>query len=187
MEAAVIKLSETIQRSMSQTDWVAILSVIFSGFSLLGIVFLLIERYERKRPYLQASFELIRGNSVCIVIRNVGEVPAVLKTIKFSRDFVDQLDVIGKEHTSDKENLSISIHPGQKWVIPLNDNTANVMKQSIKTLRVTLEYSKRNKKRLFSEPETIDFGDYSNMLVYISDIDELRKEIKRLTDVLEDR
>jgi hypothetical protein len=56
----------------------------------------------------------------------------------------------------------------------------------VKVLHITLKYSKRKRKKLYSEVEVIDFGDYSDMLLYISDIDELRQEIKKLTDVLEE-
>jgi hypothetical protein len=114
MEAAVARLSEIIRQSMNKADVLGIISVVLSSFSIIVIAVLLIERFERKRPYLQASFELIRSNSACIVIRNVGEVPAILKAWQFNSDFVDQLDTIGKKIIRDREDLCISIYPGQK-------------------------------------------------------------------------
>lgn len=59
---------------------------------IVTLAFLLIERAEKKRPYLEISFELVRSILACVVIRNVGEVPAELKSMNFNNEFIKQLD-----------------------------------------------------------------------------------------------
>lgn len=50
------------------------------------------ERSEGNRPYVQISFELIRSSLACIVIRNVGDVPLSIKSLSFSKDFINQIN-----------------------------------------------------------------------------------------------
>lgn len=59
----------------------SVISAICSVISLIAIIMLIIDRIERKRPYLQVSSELLRSNLACVVIRNVGEVPAKIALI----------------------------------------------------------------------------------------------------------
>ena len=60
------------------SDVMAFVSAVCSVISLITIIILLIERAEKKRPYLQISFELVKSSLVCLVIRYVGETPATL-------------------------------------------------------------------------------------------------------------
>lgn len=165
-------------------DWAAI-SAICSVISLIGIIVLLKERSEKKRPYLQVSFELVKSSLVCLVIRNVGEAPAQLKSISFNPDFVKQLPAQAQKNASDRENLNISIHPKQQWVLCLDVITPTVLQYRNTRLEVSLSYTAKGKKRKrYNETEMIDFNDYSGFLVYISEIDELRGEVKNLTNAV---
>lgn len=49
-----------------------------------------------------------------------------------------------------------------------------------KSLRINYEYSKIGKKRKYKESTDVDFTQYSRMLVYVSEIDELRSQNKKL-------
>ena len=60
------------------------------------------------------------------------------------------------------------------------------MRYEDKRLEITLKYSKHNHKKLYSETETINFEDYNKFLVYISEVDELKEEIKKLTKGVND-
>ena len=143
----------------------------------------MIERIERKRPYLQATFELVKSNLVCIVIRNTGEVTAKLKEIYFSENFVKQLPKNGQYNAQNNDHLNISIHPNQQWVLYLGVITPEVMHYEDKRLEITMKYSKYNRKKLYSETETIN---YDKFLVYISEVDELKEEIQKLTKGVND-
>ena len=77
--------------SLTFSDVMAFVSAACSVISLITIIILLIERAEKKRPYLQISFELVKSSLICLVIRNVGEVSATLKALKFNPDFVKQM------------------------------------------------------------------------------------------------
>ena len=46
-------------------------------------------------------------------------------------------------------------------------------------------YSAKGKKKKYKEKEIVEFKDYSGFLVYISEMDEMRGEIKKLGATLE--
>ena len=166
-------------------DWASAVSAICSVVSLLAIVVLLKERNEKQRPYLQVSFELVKSSLVCLVIRNVGETPAQLKEILFNEDFVEQLPESAKDHAKDRRNLNISIYPKQQWVLCLDVITPTVLNYQNTQLEITYTYLAKGKKHKYTEIETIDFMDYSGFLVYISQMDELTNQVKKLGDGLE--
>ena len=62
---AINRLAEAIEDSNGSTDYAAIVSAICSAISLVAILFLIIERHEKKRPYLLVSFELKRSSKKC--------------------------------------------------------------------------------------------------------------------------
>jgi len=168
-------------KNANQFDWLSLIEVAVSSISLVAIVILLIERREKKRPYLQVSFELIKSNLVCLTIKNVGEVPAVLNAVKFSKEFIEQLPERGKKHVLDKSCLSLTFYPKQQWVICLEVIAPDVVNYNTTKLDVTLTYTPKGKRKKYNETELIDFLDYSDFLVYISEIDELKEELKKLT------
>ena len=100
MESLLKELIEVIEKnnSFSLMDAINILSVVAAWIT---IWFLLRERSEQNRPYLQVSFELIRSNLTCVVLRNTGNVPLSVKELQFDREFIEQLperDRKGLEH-----------------------------------------------------------------------------------------
>lgn len=163
-------------------DWASIISAICSTISLVTIAVLLIERREKKRPYLQISFELIRSSLVCLVIRNVGEVPALLKEITFNPEFVKQMPMVAQKNAKNRTNLNISLHPKQQWVLCLDETTMNVLKYQNTRLEVGYAYSAKGKRKAkYRDTEVIEFTDYERFMVYISEIDDLKYEIRSLT------
>ena len=105
VENLIQELIDAVNRNAQISGW-EILTSICSVISLVAIVILLIERKEKKRPYLQITFELIRDNLVCLVLRNVGETPAILRKISFSERFVKQLPSGGQTHLRNRDDLS---------------------------------------------------------------------------------
>jgi hypothetical protein len=178
MEDLMRELIDVLRDTNGGLDWASIISAICSVISLTAIIILLKERSEKKRPYLQASFELIRSSLTCIVIRNVGEVPARLFGIIFS-DFIKQLPQKVQDRLGNMSNINISIYPKQQLVICLDVITADILKFTDNKLKIVLKYSsvvnKHTKK--YIEDSEITFGDYAGFLIYISETDELRKSI----------
>lgn len=165
--------------SLTFSDVMAFVSAACSVISLVTIIILLIERAEKKRPYLQISFELVKSSLVCLVIRNVGEVPATLKELKFNPDFVKQMSAKAQSQAKDRTGLNISIHPKQQWVLCLDEITPTVLQYQNTQLEVSYVYTAKGKQRpKYKDTEIIDFNDYSGFLIYISEVDELRDEEK---------
>ena len=180
VEKLIQELIDAVNRNAQISGW-EILTSICSVISLVAIVILLIERKEKKRPYLQITFELIRDNLVCLVLRNVGETPAILRKISFSERFVKQLPSGGQTHLRNRDDLSLTLYPNQQWVIDLDVISSTVFQYECHTLDVTLEYSKPGQnRRRYKETSSICFDDYMSFLVYISETDELRKAIKSM-------
>lgn len=186
MEEALLQVAQAIQENNNQFDWPSAISAVCSIISLLAIVILLVERFERKRPYLQVSFELLKSSLVCIVIRNIGETPAILRQISLDENFVQQLPPLGQENVKGRDNLNISIHPKQQWVLCLDVITQEVLEYQNTKLNIQLKYtSKGHSRKQYIESETVNFNDYSGFLVYISEIDELRNEVRNLVGTLD--
>lgn len=170
-----------IQQMKSEIDWASIISYACSVISLIAIIILLKEHMERKRPYLKVSLELIRNNLACLIIRNVGEVEANLNSIKFNNEFIKQLSEYDPKAIEDREDLEISINPGKKWIITLGATIPDIQKYYNKKLEITLSYLNMNKKRKYEEKNVVNFNDYGMFLLYISEMDELKKEITSLS------
>ncbi len=182
---AINRLAEAIENSNSSMDYAAIVSAVCSVISLVAILLLLIERHEKKRPYLLVSFELKRSNLACLVIRNVGEVSAKLSEITFNESFRKQLPQKAQEKIEDRSSLNVSIHPKQQWVIALDVTFGEAMKYKESELSVVIKYCASGKKKTYTETNRIDFQDYKHFLIYISEIDELKKEINSVAQTLQ--
>lgn len=153
--------------------------------SIITIIFLLIDKYSKGRPYLQVSIEMIRSSLACVVIKNVGEVPLSLKKITFDDEFIDQLPEHAQKYFKDTKINNLLLHPGSKWVMcfgtSINDILNNYDK---KTVLIKYEYTKLNRKKVYREEYLADFEQISHFLVYISEIDELSNEVKKSTNEL---
>lgn len=161
------------------------ITAICSVISLVSILLLLLDRKERHRPYLQATFELKRSSLACITIKNVGEVPAYLTGLSFNDEFIKQLSQSDIARLGNRNDLQLTIFPGQQWVISLDIITSDIFKFKNRILKVKMIYKYNRKKiRKFKEESIVDFDDYKYFMVYISDINELRETLRKTNDEL---
>ena len=63
--------------------------------------------------------------------------------------------------------------------------TPTVLTYENTKLEISYVYSAKGKKKKYKECEVVEFKDYSGFLVYISEMDEMRGEIKKLGATLE--
>lgn len=156
--------------------------------SIITIIFLLIDKYSKGRPYLQVSIEMIRSSLACVVIKNVGEVSLSLKKITFDKKFIKQLPKNDQKHFNNTKINDLLLHPGTKWVICFGTTINNILNNyDKKNVLIKYEYTKLNKKQVYKEEYLADFEQVSNFLVYISEIDELSSEVKKSTKELSDK
>lgn len=145
------------------------------------IVFLLLERREKARPYLHVSFEPVRSTLACVVIRNTSSTPATLNFLSFNEDFLKQLKQETQLKLKNFEKTTMTIFPGKLFVISFDVNVFDILKDfENKIVSIDITYSKLNSKKYYSENIAIDFEDYSGILVYLSELDEF----KQVTDKL---
>lgn len=180
MEQLIRELIQSVD-SLNKFSWSDLISLVSLIGAWITIFFLIKDKVENKRSYLQITFELVRDNLTCIVLRNVGNVPLELKKIKFDEDFVNQLPERERTGLIDNKINNMKIFPGKQWIICLGVIVPEILENyEIKSLRIDYEYSKIGKKRKYKESTDVDFIQYSRMLVYVSEIDELRSQNKKL-------
>ena len=190
MEQKMDELIKSIN-NLSGFSWSDLINLIALIGSWITIFLLLKEKYENNRPYLQISFELVRSNLTCIVLRNVGKVPLVLTNIHYDEAFINQLDERDRKYLNDNKINKLTIFPGKEWIVCLGVIVPDIWNNfDKKLLSVDYEYKKLNGIRKYKENTEIDFEQYSRFLVYISEIDELmqvNKKIESNTKSLEKR
>lgn len=180
MEQLIRELIQSVD-NLNKFSWSDLISLVSLIGAWITIFFLIKDKIENKRPYLQITFELVRDNLTCIVLRNVGNVPLELKQIKFGEDFVNQLPERERSGLIDNKINNMKIFSGKQWIICLGVIVPEILENyEIKSLRIDYEYSKIGKKRRYKETTDVDFTQYSRMLVYVSEIDELRNQNKKL-------
>ena len=190
MEQKMDELIKSIN-NLSGFSWSDLISLIALIGSWITIFLLLKEKYENNRPYLQISFELVKSNLTCIVLRNVGKVPLVLTNIHYDEEFINQLDERDRKYLNDNKINKLTIFSGKEWIVCLGVIVPDILNNfDKKILNVDYEYRKLNGIRKYKENTEIDFEQYSRFLVYISEIDELmqvNKKIESNTKNLEKR
>lgn len=180
MEETINRLILAVENlnGISIGDIIAILSLLASWVT---IAFLLKDKFENSRPYLQITFELIRSNLTCVVVRNVGKVPLTIKNIKFDEEFIKQLPERERKGLEKNRINNMNIFPDKQWVICLGVIVPEILeKYENKILKIKYSYSGLNKKKVYHESIEIDFEQYSRFLVYISEIDELKEVNKKI-------
>lgn len=186
------RLVEAVEKLNSSPSWDIIISLLALIASWITIAFLLIERQEKNRPYLQISFELVRSTLACIVLRNTGSCPLEIKSLAFSQSFTQQLSSKVQDRLNKKNKTSIAVFPNRQWVISFDVNVFEILNEfEEKEIEITYCYSKIGKcKRKYKEKISIDFEEYRGILNYISELDEfknsvdiLNKSVLKLIDV----
>lgn len=158
MEELLERLVIAVEQQNSAFPWDNVISILALIASWITIFFLLKERSEKNRPYMQISFELVRSTLACVVLRNVGTVPLEVKSLTFNETFTKQLQTKTQERLKRKESTSIVIFPGQKWIISFDTNVFNIINEfNEKTVRIGYKYSKYRKNKSYNEVIEIDF------------------------------
>jgi hypothetical protein len=128
------------------------------------------------------------GKMVCnfrekrLAKNNVGECPLEVSSIKLSEEFVKQLPQKTQERVASLEKSEIKIFPKRFYVFSLDVITGTIIKDyNIKKLTIDYKYKKLGKyRKKYKEQTTIDFSQYATMLIYISEIDELKGSVDNL-------
>lgn len=86
-------------------------------------------------PYLQISFELIKSNLTCLVIRNFGKTPLKLTNILlYDEEFIKQLPESEQKYLNNKID-DLIIFPGNKWIVCLGVIVPEILTNLIKKVR----------------------------------------------------
>ena len=56
----MLRIAEALERQMAFPQWDTIIQILSVVAAWITIIFLLVERKNKERPYLQISFELVR-------------------------------------------------------------------------------------------------------------------------------
>lgn len=186
MEELLERLVIAVEQQNAAFPWDSVISLLALIASWITIFFLLRERSEKNRPYMQISFELVRSTLACVVLRNVGTVPLEVKSLIFNESFTKQLQEKTQKRLKKKETTSIVIFPGQKWVISFDTNVFNIIKDfDEKTVKIEYKYYKYGKKKSYDEKIEIDFSEYGGFLDYISEVDEFKNSVDNLKKSME--
>ncbi len=117
MDEKIVELLERIAIALEQQNGIPIWEILINIIPWIGVLvtigFLFGEQIEKKRPYLEISFELVRSSMTCLVIRNVGNVSAELKSMKFNSEFVEQLKKSKIQSLEKKKEMKVAIFPGR--------------------------------------------------------------------------
>ena len=167
----------------SWSEGVAILSLLSSWIT---IWFLLRDHIAENRPYIQVSFELIRSNLACVVIRNTGKVPVSLCNITFDKDFIKQLPDSEEKRLFENGITDMKIFPDKYWVMCLGVIVPKILEYENTVLKVDFSYRRIGRRKEYKESTIVDFKQYAKCLVYISEIDELREVDKRMASDVAD-
>lgn len=185
MEEILRELIVVIQES-NAFSWKDVISMMSVVASWITIWFLLKERAESNRPYLQITFELIRSNLTCVVLRNTGNVPLTINKLHFDEKFINQLPEREREGLKNNKISNMTIFPGKRWIVCLGVIIPDILeKYNKKTLKIDYTYTRFKRKKKYEESVEIDFEQYGRCLVYISDIDELRNVNKQIVNEIE--
>lgn len=181
MEELFERLVIAVEQQNSAFPWDSVISILALIASWVTIFFLLKERSEKNRPYMQISFELVRSTLACVVLRNVGTVPLEVKSLTFNETFTKQLQTKTQDRLKKKESTSIMIFPGQKWIVSFDTNVSNIINDfKEKTVKIDYRYFKYGKKKPYDDKIEIDFSEYAGFLDYISEVDEFKNSVDNL-------
>lgn len=186
MEELFERLIIAVEQQNSAFPWDSVISILALIASWVTIFFLLKERSEKNRPYMQISFELVRSTLACVVLRNVGTVPLEVKSLTFNETFTKQLQTKTQDRLKKKESTSIMIFPGQKWIVSFDTNVSNIINDfKEKTVKIDYRYFKYGKKKPYDDKIEIDFSEYAGFLDYISEVDEFKNSVDNLKKSME--
>lgn len=169
----------------SCSDFISCLSLFVS----IGTLFLLfLERAEDHRPHLQITFELIRGDLACIVLRNNSKVPLRVKNISFDPQFLSQIPDYRRQKLMHNNISDLILYPSQMQVLGLDVAVSTILNEfDLKLLRIDYVYCRLKRKQKYSETATIDFEQYGKCLCYVSEIDELKRVVEKILKTVKEQ
>lgn len=183
----LLRLIQAIETQNAFPQWDPIITFLALIASWIAIAFLLIERYEKNRPYLQISFEPVRSTLACIVLRNTGNCALDVKSLVFSDEFIRQLPEAKQEQLREKVRTNITIFPARQWVISFDVNVFDILNRfDRRSVRVDYVYTKHFRAKSYKEHTVVDFAEYSGMLVYSSESDEFKRGLDKLSRAISD-
>lgn len=118
MEELMKQLIDSVN-NLGKFSWNEAIALFSLFAAWITIVLLLKDKFESKRPYLQITFELVRDNLTCIVLRNVGNVPLEIKKLNLDESFVKQLPKGEQEGLLNNNISKMKIFPNKQWIICL--------------------------------------------------------------------
>lgn len=178
----ILRIADSIEKQVGFSNWNSTIQLLATLPAWITIGYLLYERSKKERPYLQVSFELLRSSLACIVIRNIGECPLEIKTMEFNSEFICQLEPDTQEKLKTMCNLELKIFPKQFHVVSLDTLTGTILEKfQVKKLIIHYTYKRVGyKNTAYKEDSIIDFTQYNSMLLYISEIDELKNSVDKV-------
>lgn len=179
MEALLQELVYDLKH-MNDFSWQDAINILALLASWITIWFLLKDKMEANRPFMQISFELIRSSLACVVLRNTGNVPISIRELKFDDNFIKQLPDIDYQRLINNNINNMVIFPGKQWVICLGVIVPDILNYENTILNIDYTYGRLKRKKVYSEHIGIDFKQYAKCLVYISEIDELREVNRKM-------
>lgn len=140
------------------------------------------ERCEKRRRYIQITYENVRSNLACIVLRNTGNIPLEVHGLTFNDSFAKQLTPKIQDRFKRLQLSSFMIPAGQKFIISFEVTVATIIAEyNEKTVKIEYLCSHHEAHWPFNiklrRKTEIDFSSYGPFLTYISGVDELQKSV----------
>ncbi|SDB56552.1 hypothetical protein SAMN02910317_02947 [Ruminococcaceae bacterium FB2012] len=132
---------------------------------------------ESNRPYVSVRFEMIRSGLLCLVIENVGSIPAKDVRIMFNKDFLNNLDVIDRQPLlKEVSEASLFLSSHQKLYVCIGGQSKfNEIAKVV--AKIDISYNDK-----YKEHTEIDLSQYRNMLMYTSELEDISHHLKKLQE-----
>ena len=151
-------------------------------YALLTIIIILQNKKNRElieRPYLIAYLAQ-KKDSICIVFSNTGRKPGLVRHITID-DENSILYSYNKDTLEYLKSCNILFAPGQEWVLPLYKTNTSDMHEKV---YINIQYAEILNEQQYSDRYLIDFDSYKGMLLYSTDLDEVRKTLNNTNKIL---
>lgn len=140
------------------------------------------ERCEKRRRYIQITYENVRSNLACIVLRNTGNIPLEVHGLTLNDSFTNQLTPKIQDRLKRIQLSSFMIPAGQKFIISFEVTVATIIAEyNEKTVKIEYLCSHHEAHWPFNiklrRKTKIDFSSYGPFLTYISGVDELKNSV----------
>lgn len=159
-----------------------VVSIIALIAPLLSLSLMLKERWKERRRYIQITYENVRSNLACIVLRNIGNIPLEMHGLTLNDSFTKQLPQRAQNNLKKIQLSSCMIPAGQKFIISFEVTVATIIAEyNEKTVKIEYLCSHHEAHWPFNiklrRKTKIDFSSYGPFLTYISGVDELKNSV----------